>query len=1630
MSEHRCGESDPIVSADVRTPIASPKRWRGALVFLLVLLSFAIVIQIGLFYAINGPLFRKAAHFGGMKAAAAYGLQGDFEVTGTIFSGFGVRNLQLEGQDEDDPSLRISDFEIRYRMGRILTGASNLDWLDSLRIGPSKIRLTLPEPSSTPSPKKEEAPKSPSAPRPVKDFAAFWNLLASDIRIDDLSLVIQQGDRGYSVESFRLILPATGDGEISAKRISLLEQTPITEVAAAVTQTDHSLSLTGLDLPFHVKIQTLSFQETTPGRFGISSNLSVSGGEIDLSAGLDARQELALSVALKKDSVLSLNQIEIPNSQLRGRISSLKLSLFGELEKPNTWKVDGTLVGDDCAWGEYGVDSVRAQISTENLRLEASRGDARALIDAKLPLSQVASLEDLTTAAIDINAKVDIPSLAALLPESEKSIPIAGALSLDAREIRIVGDKLENGELRLTTDKLAWDEIPISEAQLSARIERKQFAKFALDFALDDTTRAHLVGSTDLDQKKYEAELNAEFAAKDRLAALLQTFGVEKVSGTGALEWKGAGSFDSNAHRQTTGLGHSGEGQLSLRDLAVPGVYPLSGALSVTYANQDVTIPPFTLSTEKGKISGSGNWDGETLRLTDWKLSRGGEVPLLFSLSTPTPSAPDQPFLKQEKPLSAQVSLDGLSMEDLSAFLEKLPNLDGTLHGDITAAGSFQSIDLQSNLVFRPDHDTDVKEDSTVAVVTNPQKKEEEESAGETRGESTEETSEILEDTIFSLALKGAVERPSSWKIDLDAKVGNLRWGDQHVPRLQLTAKPSTEQPDSPLLVRLHLDQSTALLDAVVTADLHEAHSFVDLPDIPLSTDLSLEIGSLSTALRDFVPGEMKHLPLSGQISAKLNSLKLIRGAPESGEFSLQSSDFAIDGNTFSTLHVSAKVAAPNQIEADWNLALDEATHVQGDGFYRLTDHNYRGSLDLKADMQARDSRLHAILANRPAAALVPGVTDIVWRGEGSIREKKHSGTLALHSKALQLAAEAVPISLDIEGNYTATSAHFPTLKIHSEALQVDGSLDWKDQQVTLQARGNSEGREVLAIQVNAPLDPEKATAEKWFAQEEALNADFVITALPLATVSRIFQPKPAILGDLSLDLAATGTSASPNFTLKTRLDGLAVPREEQPISVGIAELQVETKGEKILASGSYRYPQIEPLTIHAEMPFHPGAWAAGDTPVAEEAISASAIMGRSPLGFLTEQVPGIEFIEGVVSLDTKISGTIGTPKIQGNAALDVPHLRLENRDVPSLRDVAVLVHFGLDQIHIERIHALVAGGEVDGQGKITLKEGSDPDINIALKGSDVLVARTPDVSVRTDLDVTLSGPLSQATLSGEAGIVNSRYFRNFDLLPIGIPKMPNFKNSSALPTIERAPRGAGNGLSSQDLDLGVKQAPFENWPVDFRIYTKEPFLIRTNLAESSIDADIHIGGTLGNPSPLGQVEIQKGEMKLPFSKVNIETGRIEFDPSTGFNGAIEFKARAKADRYQIAIYLHDHILNPQYVLTSVPPLPSEDILTLIATGTTRDSLTGGDTESLAAEKAAGLLLKSLRQKSNKVDSEPNLLDFLEERTELDLGRINPETGEQTFGGKIRLWKQLFFVGDVDQRSDYRALLKYVFRFE
>src|SRR5690606_29211555 len=111
---------------------------------------------------------------------------------------------------------------------------------------------------------------------------------------------------------------------------------------------------------------------------------------------------------------------------------------------------------------------------------------------------------------------------------------------------------------------------------------------------------------------------------------------------------------------------------------------------------------------------------------------------------------------------------------------------------------------------------------------------------------------------------------------------------------------------------------------------------------------------------------------------------------------------------------------------------------------------------------------------------------------------------------------------------------------------------------------------------------------------------------------------------------------------------GIAVPREGESLPAGRLSLKAETEEARLSLSGEYRHPDVNPLSLAASLPFHPGAWATGGRKIGDETIAATARMERSPLAFLAGQVPGIESISGEVTLDAEVSGTVSAPHLRG----------------------------------------------------------------------------------------------------------------------------------------------------------------------------------------------------------------------------------------------------------------------------------------------------------------------------------------------------------------------------------------------
>src|SRR5207302_4376582 len=120
----------------------------------------------------------------------------------------------------------------------------------------------------------------------------------------------------------------------------------------------------------------------------------------------------------------------------------------------------------------------------------------------------------------------------------------------------------------------------------------------------------------------------------------------------------------------------------------------------------------------------------------------------------------------------------------------------------------------------------------------------------------------------------------------------------------------------------------------------------------------------------------------------------------------------------------------------------------------------------------------------------------------------------------------------------------------------------------------------------------------------------------------------------------------------------------------------------------------------------------------------------------------------------------------------------------------------------------------------------TEPNIDLQLKATSVLVARNDTLTARTDADVRVNGPLRTASVTGNVALTNSQFLKNIDLIPIGLPGRPAPEPPSSRP------------------EFAFPQPPIRDWKFDVAIKTKDAVLIRGNLANGGAVSDLKLSGT------------------------------------------------------------------------------------------------------------------------------------------------------------------------------------------
>jgi hypothetical protein len=282
-------------------------------------------------------------------------------------------------------------------------------------------------------------------------------------------------------------------------------------------------------------------------------------------------------------------------------------------------------------------------------------------------------------------------------------------------------------------------------------------------------------------------------------------------------------------------------------------------------------------------------------------------------------------------------------------------------------------------------------------------------------------------------------------------------------------------------------------------------------------------------------------------------------------------------------------------------------------------------------------------------------------------------------------------------------------------------------------------------------------------------------------------------------------------------------------------------------------------------------------------------------------------------------------------------------------------------------------------------------------------------MTMRADGDVKVVGPFTHADVTGNVAITNSRFLKNIDLIPIGLPGRPAPQPPAAQP------------------DFSITALPFRDWKFDVAIKTKDPVLLRGNLATGNATCDLKFAGTGLQPGLSGTMQLKNVDATLPFSRLSISNGFLYFDPSDSLNPKIDFSGTSVIQDYTVHAYVYGNLLAPEAIFTSEPPLPQEEIISLLATGTTRQELVGNN--SVLAGRAAMLLVQQLYRNIFK-KGEPTKSNSVFNKLDVDVGNVDPRTGQQTVTARVRVNDQFVLIGDLGVGGDFRGMVKYLIRFK
>ena len=444
------------------------------------------------------------------------------------------------------------------------------------------------------------------------------------------------------------------------------------------------------------------------------------------------------------------------------------------------------------------------------------------------------------------------------------------------------------------------------------------------------------------------------------------------------------------------------------------------------------------------------------------------------------------------------------------------------------------------------------------------------------------------------------------------------------------------------------------------------------------------------------------------------------------------------------------------------------------------------------------------------------------------------------------------------------------------------------------------------------------------------------------------------------------------------KIDSVVVEAKFTKLTLDYANVRLENDGLVHLRSSSSEF-SLEPATFRG---IDTNIRVGGNIQFTGHRAVNLTLNGAVDLQLLSGYFPQIE-ARGPAQINGTFGGTLDHPRITGRVHLAGASIRAEN---PALGLTAIKgdITFDATRAFSDNITAEEGGGAVQLSGSVNY---ADRPIHYDL------TAKTDQVRVRYPEGMSwLAGGILRLSGTPQAGLVSGRVTVERVTLAQGV------EVAAALLTPQEQTSGpAANSPFFRNLqfDVEVASAPGARveWPN----------------AELEADASWRVRGSVEHPILLGHVHVLSGDLMFRGNRYRVTRGDLNFANPFQLNPDVNIEATTTIQQYEITLDFTGPANKLSLSYRSDPPLPSNDIITLLALGQTSSEaeLRGGGTGASQSTTAGASALLSEAISSQVGGRLERLFGITKLRVEPGLAGLGATGSEQNAAARVTVQQQV-----------------------